>query len=191
MTSDGGFRELARSVHTDEFGVRIGEVTVTAPDGTPLRRRYLHTPDVVAVVAVDGDDLVLVREFRAAVGATVLALPMGKLTDGGAPRVQALAELAEETGLAAESCEPLARLLVCPGWMNQTMHVFLATGLRPVIGRLPLDGAIEDDIEEQHLAVVRLPLSRLNGAIAGGEVRDARTIAALHLALPRLSDVAV
>jgi len=86
------FRELSRVVERDEFGMAIGLVTVAAPDGRQFQRRYLHAPDAVAIVALDADEIVLVREFRAAVGEAVLAVPMGKVPNGISPRDQAMTE---------------------------------------------------------------------------------------------------
>jgi ADP-ribose pyrophosphatase len=175
------FTELSRSVVVDAgLGMRIGEVSVCGTDGVVVRRRYLHTPDAVAIVAVQSQALVLVREYRAAVGAAVLQVPMGKLSAGVDPRRQALVELAEETGLAAERWVRAGCLLSCPGWMNQRMHVFLAEGLRPAQGTR----AGPDDVEEQHLAVEPLPIAELSDAIRAGRLVDARSIAAIQLALP-------
>lgn len=176
-----GFTELSRSVVVDAgSGMRIGEVSVCGPDGVVLRRRYLHTPDAVAVVAVRSDALVLVREYRAAVGVAVLQVPMGKVPDGADPHAQALAELAEETGFAADRCVRVGCLLSCPGWMDQRMHVFRADGLRAV----DRTGAEPDDVEEQHLAVELLPVAEVSEAIRSGDLADARSIAAIRLARP-------
>jgi ADP-ribose pyrophosphatase len=148
-------------------------------DETGARRpAYLMTPDVVAVVAVHGSDLLLIREFRPAVGERVLQVPMGKIPAGTDPREQALAELAEETGFGARSCRFVACLFSAPGWMNQRTHVFLATDLIELAERPP------GDPDEQDIEVVPLPIAALTQAMAGGELRDARSIAALTVALP-------
>ncbi|HEY1484824.1 MAG TPA: NUDIX domain-containing protein [Micromonosporaceae bacterium] len=182
MDSSGGFQAVERAVRVDEYGVRIGEVTVVAPDGSRRRRTYLHSPEVVAIVAVVDDDILLVREFRPAVGSLVLALPMGKIT--GSVDAAATAELAEETGFAAGRIEQIATLLSCPGWMDQTMRVVRAWDCVPLGGRAISDDP--DDVEEAWSSVVRTPLTGLAEAIAGGDLRDARSIAAIHLALGSL-----
>lgn len=179
--SDNGFRVISRTVRKDEFGMRVGQVTIAAPDGSQRQRTYLHSPDVVAIVAVRGSELVLVREFRASVGTRVLSVPMGKIPEGTHPRTQAIAELAEETGLAAGACQIVASLLSCPGWMNQVMHVFLATDLAPLERRPDTDDP--QDIEEHEIETVLLPVSQLPQAIASGRLCDARSIAAIHIAL--------
>jgi ADP-ribose pyrophosphatase len=175
-----GLRATDRSVGRDEFGLAVGRVTVAGDDGVERRRSYLHAPDAVAVVAVHNGELILVREFRAAVGESVLSVPMGKIPDGTDPRTQALAELAEETGFRAYSCEPVACLLSAPGWTDQRTHVFRATGLTALAERPA--GGDPDDVEEQGIVVVAVPVDAIAGLVVSGALRDARTIAAIHVA---------
>ena len=143
-----------------------------------VRPAYQMTPDIVAIVAVHGADLLLIREFRPAVGERVLQVPMGKIPAGTEPREQALAELAEETGFGAGTCEFVACLFSAPGWMNQRMHVFRATDLTELAERPP------GDPDEADIELVPLPVADLGQAMAGGVLRDARSIAALTVALP-------
>jgi ADP-ribose pyrophosphatase YjhB (NUDIX family) len=174
------FQELSRSVHDAGPRMRIGEVSVRGPGGVVFRRSYLHTPDAVAVVAVHRGDLLLVREFRAAVGAPVLQVPTGKVGAGRDPAACAADELAEEAGMRAGRCEPAGRLLSCPGWMNQTVYVFRATDLTELPERAAGD---PDDHEELASTVVRVPVGGFGGLVRDGTVCDARTIAAVQLAL--------
>jgi ADP-ribose pyrophosphatase len=174
------FKELSRTVQDVGTGIHVGEVVLAGPDGTVVRR-YLHTPDVVAIVAVHAGDLLLVREFRAAVGAAVLQVPMGKLAAGHDPRSGARAELAEETGYTAVHCEPVGTLLACPGWTNQLVHVFRADELTPLAGRPRSDDP--DDVEERHSTLHRVPVAEFDTLVRRGELNDARTIAAVRLAL--------
>lgn len=92
------FQVVSRAIRDDGSGFRVGHVSVRAPDGILVQRRYLHTPDTVGIVAVDRGDLLLVREFRAAVGEPVVQVPMGKIPEGRDPASCARDELAEETG---------------------------------------------------------------------------------------------
>jgi ADP-ribose pyrophosphatase len=175
------FFEVSREVRDHGDGMRIGEVVLVGPDGGRFRRRYLHTPDVVAVVATYQDQLVLVREFRAALGTEVLQVPMGKLPYDVDPDVQAATELREETGFEAARCEPIGSLLSCPGWLNQRMYVCRADDLRPLANRAAT-GDDPDDVEERYSEVVLLPRADFNAAVRAGTVSDARTIAALYMA---------
>lgn len=173
-------REVSRTVRRSELGPQIGEAVLETANGERLVRRYLHTPEVVAVVAVDGDDLLLIREYRAAVGEPVVQLPMGKVPAGRAPLDQARAELAEEVGVEADRWTPLSGLYSCPGWMDQTMHLFGAEQLTSLEQRA--DSGDPDDVEEQGIEVVRVPLARFPGEVAAGRIRDARTIAGVYTA---------
>jgi ADP-ribose pyrophosphatase len=174
-------RELARTIWQERPGISVGEATLLTPDGSTVTRHYLHAPDVVAVVAVADGELLLVREYRAAVGAEVVQLPMGKVSGGRDPLACAYAELAEETGFRAGRCVAVGTLLSCPGWMDQVLHVYRAEDLTRLAARPDSDDP--DDLEEQYSCVVTVPVAGFGAAIRSGLVRDARTIAAVGLAL--------
>ncbi|HEV2635113.1 MAG TPA: NUDIX hydrolase [Actinocrinis sp.] len=175
-----GWHELSRTVRDEGMGIRIGEVVFAESRGPAHRRRYLHTPEVVAVVAMQAGMLHLIREFRAAVGQEVLQVPMGKVAPGRAPVDCAVAELARETGCRAEGWELKGSLLACPGWMDQVVHVFRATGLTPLADRYPGAGPFA---AEDGLTVVPVPVVGFRSLVRAGTIRDARTIAAVLLAL--------
>jgi ADP-ribose pyrophosphatase len=178
-----GFEELSRTVQDPPPGwwLRLGEVRVRTPAGDVVHRGYLHAPDAVSIVAVHAGALLLVREFRAAVGTEVTQVPGGKLAPGQDPAACARDELAEETGYAAGRIEPVGSLFAAPGWSNQLVYVCRATELTPLTARP--DGGDPDDVEERHSSVVWLPLPEYGAAVRSGVIRDARTIAAVRLAL--------
>jgi ADP-ribose pyrophosphatase len=159
---------------------KVHQVQVTDPAGGQRSRSYLHTPQVVILVAEHDGSLLFVREFRAAVGDRVLSLPIGKVDPGSTPEQAAATELAEETGHVADRLALAGELLTAPGWMDQRTSVFHATGLRPV--ERPV-GADADDVEEQFMEVERIPLAEVADRIRSGEITDARTIAAIALVL--------
>lgn len=179
--SPAGWRELSRTVRDEGMGIQIGEVVFAGPAGPAHRRRYLHTPEVVAIVAIQGGMLQLIREFRAAVGTEVLQVPMGKVQPGWTPANCAAAELAQETGFHADGWEPLGTLLACPGWMDQVVHVYRATRLRPLARRPSSNDP--GDVEEAALSIVPVPVISFRALVRAGTIRDARTIAAVLLAM--------
>jgi 8-oxo-dGTP pyrophosphatase MutT (NUDIX family) len=140
-------------------------------DGHEVQRDWAQHGGAVGVVAHDGENLYLVRQPREAVGAPdLLELPAGKLdVEGEAPLETAKRELAEEIGKAAEHWAPLHRFYSSPGFTNEEVHVFLATGLSDVE---------QPEVEEdERIDLVVRPLAELDALI--DEVVDAKTLIGL------------
>jgi 8-oxo-dGTP pyrophosphatase MutT (NUDIX family) len=140
-------------------------------DGSEARRDWVEHDGAVGVVAHDGENLYLVRQPREAVGSPdLLELPAGKLdVEGEAPLETAKRELAEEIGKAAEHWEPLLRYYSSPGFTNEEVHLFLATGLSDVE---------QPEVEEdERIELVLHSLAELDELI--GDVVDAKTLIGL------------
>jgi 8-oxo-dGTP pyrophosphatase MutT (NUDIX family) len=137
-------------------------------------REIVRHPGAVAVVALTGTrNAILVRQLREAVGERLLELPAGVLDVAGeAAETAARRELEEETGHRAASWSRLGRILASPGFSDEAVELFLATGAEPV-------GPGEEGVE-----VVRLPLDEARAAIEDGRIVDAKTIVGLLLASP-------
>jgi 8-oxo-dGTP pyrophosphatase MutT (NUDIX family) len=162
------------------FRFTVNQVRYRADDGTEFDRDVVRHPGAVAVVPLHDDDTVtLVRQFRAALDGDLLELPAGlRDVSGESDQRTAERELIEEVGLAADHFEPLVTFHNSPGFCDETVGVFLATGLHPV----------DDDrqgIEEQHMTVERLPLHDTLAMIADGRITDAKTIIGLTLTARR------
>lgn len=158
----------------------LNRVRYRSEDGTEFDRDVVRHPGAVAVVALHDDATVtLVQQFRAALDGDLLELPAGLRDVAGEPDEQTAArELVEEAGLAADHLEHLVTFHNSPGFCDETVGVFLATGLTEV----------DDDrqgIEEQHLVVVRLPLDEALALIDDGHITDAKTIIGLTLVAAR------
>jgi len=140
------------------------------PDGEEVEREVIRHQGAVAVVAHDGTDLFLVRQPREVVDdPDFLEIPAGRLdVEREAPLDAAKRELAEEIGKAAEHWEPITQFVSSVGVMDETVHVYLATGLR--------DERAEAEHNER-IEIVRWPLADLDGAIAA--TRDAKTLIGL------------
>ena len=176
----GGFRKVSeREIHAGRV-VRLTESVFTTPDGGQMTRDVVHHRGAVAVVAVDGDEVVLLRQYRTPVESELLEIPAGTRDVGGEdPAGTARRELAEEAGLACESLEELGTFFNSPGFCDELSHVFLATGLSPVPRR-------PDGAEEEWMTVERVGLQEAEAMIDRGEIRDAKTIIGVLLALRRL-----
>jgi ADP-ribose pyrophosphatase len=154
------------SVHKDVFRHEDGEQAV--------REVVVHT-GAVGVVVLDGEQLWFVRQPREAVGVPdLLEIPAGKLDEEGEdPLETAKRELAEEIGKQAEQWEPLGKFFTSPGFTNEEVHLFLASGISDVDAR----PAVAED-ERIHVEV--RALAELDTLIA--EARDSKTIIGLaHL----------
>ncbi len=176
----GGFRKVGeRSVH-DGYVVRLVEGAYADPAGRLMRRDVVRHPGAVAVVPVDGDEVVLVRQYRAPVEAEVLEIPAG-LRDvaGEAPEVTAVREMEEEIGFTCESVTRLGEFHTSVGFTDEFIHLFLATGLRPVPHR-------PSGAEEEWMTVERAPVGAVAQMIERGEISDGKTIIGLLLAARRL-----
>jgi ADP-ribose diphosphatase len=136
-------------------------------------REIVEHPGAVAIVAVDGDEMVaLVRQRREAARKLLLELPAGTLEDGESPLESARRELEEETGLTGGSWRELAAFYTTPGFCRERMHVFAAEGVER-------GAASPEDDEELELVYWRVDdiAERL------GEIEDAKTLAGLLLYL--------
>lgn len=128
-----------------------------------------HAP-VVVMAPLDGQgNVLMVRQYRHAVGEELLELPAGGVELGEKPEEAVLRELQEETGYTADEVLPLGRFWMSPGFLREEMHAFLARKLRP-----SARAADEDEV----IQVVRVSLASVPGMIKRGEIRDAKTIAA-------------
>lgn len=162
------------------FRGRIFKVTLdTVQEGDLIYQREVvhHSGSAVIIPIFDDGSVVLVRQYRHPIVKYLLEAPAGTLNDGETPEVGAARELEEELGLRAEKLEKLSEFYVSPGFCEEKMWVFLATGLRESKQNLEEDEIIE---------VVRFPLSEALERITSGEIEDAKTIIGLMLAAPRV-----
>lgn len=173
-----GFRrEGERLLHTGPV-ISLGVGLFVGPDGAPFEREVVHHPGAVSVVPLRSDgQVVLVRQYRAALDRELLEIPAGKRdVRGEPPEVTAGRELVEEVGLRAGTLVELAEFYNSPGFSDEHSHVFLGTDLHPA----PLD---LQGIEEQHMTVEEVPLASVPTLIAERVIIDAKTIIGLLLTL--------
>jgi ADP-ribose pyrophosphatase len=160
--------------------VTLVESTFEGPDGALFTREIVRHPGAVAAVPLHADGTVtMVRQFRAPHDGFILELPAGKLDVTGEDHEAALQrELGEEVGLAASSLELLVSVALSPGFCDEVIHIYLATGLSEV----PADA---HGIEEEHMEIVQVPLAAVPDLIATGALVDGKSIIGLLATLRR------
>ena len=147
--------------------------TVRLSNGADREREVVEHPGAVAVLPVlPNGDLVLVRQYRHAVGRMLLEVPAGTREPGEPPEETARRELAEETGYRAGRLEPLTRFFVSPGWADEELVAYVATDLVAGTAR-PAD--------DEGLDVVTLGPDAIDRMIADGEIADAKTLLCLEI----------
>ncbi|MEM9203389.1 MAG: NUDIX hydrolase [Actinomycetota bacterium] len=179
-TSASGFTFVGETEIYDGFVIRVVDGEFETPDGERVRRDIVRHPGAVAVVAIDGDEVVLVRQYRAAIHDDLLELPAGKRDiDGEPPDVTAARELEEEVGLRPLDLDYLAGLHCSVGFCDEFVHIFLATRFEPV----PVE---HDGPEEAHMTIERWTLDQVSAGLQDGQITDAKTQVGLQAALRRL-----
>ncbi|MFC4604668.1 NUDIX domain-containing protein [Rhodococcus kronopolitis] len=164
------------------FAVRVDRVGM--PGGGTANRDVVEHYGAVAVVAVDElDRLVLINQYRHPLGRRVWELPAGLLDEPDEDPVDAARrELAEETGLAAREFSVLVDVAVSPGFTDEVVRVYLATGLHAVDRPDPSD-------EEADLEVARVPFADAVDRALSGEIANATALSGiLALAAARARD---
>ena len=148
--------------------VRFEELTITTPGGNSALRDIIRHPGGCVIVPVDDEGYIyLVRQYRVAFEKMMLEFPAGKLDPGEEPVICAARELVEETGFRATTLRRITSIYSSPGFCDEEIHVFIATGL--------IAGATDPD-EDEFIEVVRYKLDELIALVMNGEIRDAKTV---------------
>lgn len=169
------FEQLDETVRYQGRMVRMSTLHFRSPDGEVFERDFVFHPGAVAVLPIaDDGSYVLVRQYRTPLGRETLELPAGvRDKDGENAAGAAARELAEETGYVADHMEPLVKIHTAPGFSNEEVAIFVATGLRQ-------QGREADGVEEQHMSVVELTPTDFDALAAAGEITDAKTLLAVY-----------
>ena len=156
--------------------VTLNRDTVRFPDGSLSEMDIARHPGAAAVVPFLNDpegeepQVLMLRQYRYAAGGNLYEIPAGRLDEGEAPDACAIRELKEETGCTAERFEPLTSILPTPGFCDEVIHLFMATGLT--------HGEHSREADE-FVDVIIMRLSESLERIRTGEITDAKTIIGL------------
>ena len=172
------FEEVGRATLWSGRFFSVEELRMRSPSGREFAREVVRHPGAVGMVALEGDQAVLIEEFRAPVGRVLLQIPAGKLNRGEEPLACARREMVEEIGMAAARWTHLSTFTTTPGFSDEMFHLFLAEDLSVV-------DADPQGEEEEAMGRVRVPLDDVPAMIADGRIADAKTIIGLLLARER------
>ncbi len=142
-------------------------------DGTVWERETAsYNGNAAAIVAVDGGELVLIKQFRPSVEETLIEIPAGRIDQGETPEHAAVRELEEETGLKAVNIEKVAEFYTSPGFTDEKIYLFYADKFEK--GSVHLD-------EGEVLRIFRLPINEVNDYLFSGKIKDGKTFIGLLL----------
>lgn len=139
-----------------------------------MTRTAVRHPGAVAVIAIHEDEVLLIRQYRAAVDRLMLELPAGKLDVDGEPAEQTAArELQEEIGHRPGRLEHVGAFFTTPGFSDERMLLYVATDLEAA-------ESAPHGPEEEHADVVRVPVGEVAELLDSGAVEDAKSIVGLQ-----------
>ncbi len=151
--------------------MRLHVVVVRLPSGRETTREIVEHDDCVAVIALDVDGRVLlVKQFRKAVGRELLEIPAGGIDPGESPEEAVSREMQEETGYLPRKVERLGGFYSAPGYTTEYLYLYLAVDLIP-------SKLFAEDTEG--ISLVRVAPEEVPGLINSGSICDAKSIAGL------------
>ena len=171
-------KESSRRVYTGRI-ISVDVDKVRFPNGATGELEMVRHPGASAVVPFLDDpkspdpQIILIRQYRYAANGFVHEVPAGRLDNGEDPRDCALRELKEETGYSAKELIPLTTFYTTPGFTDEKIHLFAATGLTEGTSQLESDEVLD---------LVRVPVSRALEMISTGELVDGKSMVAIFFA---------
>ena len=152
--------------------------TIIEPGGHRNTRDVIRHNGSVVILAIDDSrnpadpDIILERQYRHAAGQFLFELPAGTRDPGEAPLAAAKRELIEETGYRAKRWTMLQKYFASPGFLGEWMQIYIARDIREGEAQLEHD---------EHLDVLRMPLSEAMQMVAAGKIHDGKTLIGLSL----------
>jgi len=163
-----------KQVAYDGKAFRVVSENITLPNGSTTEMDVIRHPGAAAIVPLaDSETVILIRQYRHAVRDHIWEIPAGTLEPGEAPLDCARRELTEETGYSAGTFEKIGEIVPVPGYSDERIHLFVASGL--TAGDQNLD-------EGEWLEVHRTPFAEVLEMIRSGKIVDGKTITGLLLA---------
>jgi ADP-ribose pyrophosphatase len=151
--------------------------TIALPKGGVLKADVIRHPGSVVIIPVtDAGEIVLVRQYRPAIGRWAWELPAGSLKPGEDVDRAAIRECHEETGLVPEHLDKLGAFYPTPGYCDELMNIYRATGLRQ-----PREDEHATQDEDEDIEAKAFDLVTVRSMIATGDIIDLKTVAGVAL----------
>ena len=164
-------KTLSSQLIYDGRVVKLRVDTVQTSSGKKTTREIVEHSNCVAIVAIDdNDNVLLVNQFREAVGKELLEIPAGGIDPGEEPEAAVRREMQEETGYLPRKLEMLSAFYSAPGYCTEYLYLYLATDL------VPSQLHAEDT---ESISLVRVPTSQIHDLLASGDIRDGKSVAGL------------
>jgi ADP-ribose pyrophosphatase len=165
-----------RVIHTGRY-LTFRQDTIADARGRHHSRDWVEHPGAVAVLAIDGGDVLMVRQYRTPAARVLLEIPAGTLDRDPTgtiedPDLAAPRELGEETGYRAASWRRLGSFFPAPGFASEFMHLYLATDLAPIEGYAGPE-------PDERIAIQRIPVAQAIALADSGAIEDAKTLLGL------------
>ncbi|ODA39215.1 NUDIX hydrolase [Desulfosporosinus sp. BG] len=156
--------------------LRLERDTVRLPNGLETSREVIRHPGAVAIIALQDQQVLMVRQYRYAIAQETLEIPAGKLDPNETPEACAQRELREETGYRG-TLEHISTFYTTPGFTDEVMHLFSARDL-------VWDPLAPDD--DEFIGVEKIPWDEAVQKAQRSEFNDAKTILGILLVQGRI-----
>ncbi len=147
---------------------------VTLDNGVTIDIDIVRHPGAAAIVPfIDDNTIIMIRQYRHAIGKYIWEIPAGTLDEGESPLECAKRELTEETGYEADQWKKLGEITPLPAYSDECIHIYLA---------MELTNATQHLDEDEMLEIHKVPWKKALAMISNGEIQDGKTISSLCLA---------
>jgi ADP-ribose pyrophosphatase len=158
----------SKKVYDGEVSMRLERYSI---NGKIVDKEIVEHRPSVGILAVQGDSIFLVSQYRRAADRTLLEIPAGKIEDGETPVQAAKREMDEEIGYSG-TLRSFLKWYLAPGYDTELMHLFVAKNLRKIARRRAMDA-------DEDIAVRKVKLATAAKMCLSGRITDAKTIAAV------------
>jgi ADP-ribose pyrophosphatase len=158
----------SNKVYDGEVSIRLERYSV---NGKVVDKEIVEHRPSVGIVAVQGDSIFLVSQYRRAANRTLLEIPAGKIEDGETPAQAARREMDEEIGYSG-TLRPFLKWYLAPGYDTELMQLFVAKDLRKIVKRRTMD-------DDEDIVVKKVKIKSAVKKCFSGEIVDSKTIAAI------------